>query len=43
MKVLSRRFKAARRSISGLRADEVAVMVLLAHLQAADVDKRKAA
>lgn len=42
-KVLSRRFKAARRSISGLRADEVAVMVLLAHLQAADVDKRKAA
>jgi DNA topoisomerase I len=42
-KVLSRRFRAARKNTSGLRADEVAVMVLLAHLQVADTDRRKAA
>jgi DNA topoisomerase-1 len=43
MKVLNRRFKAARKSTSGLRADEVAVMVLLTHLQAGDTSRRKAA
>jgi DNA topoisomerase-1 len=43
MKVLTRRFKAARKSTSGLRADEVAVMVLLNHLQIGDASRRKAA
>jgi DNA topoisomerase I len=42
-KALHRRFKAARKNTPGLRADEVAVMVLLAHLQAGETGKRKAA
>jgi DNA topoisomerase I len=41
--VIDRRFKAARKSTSGLRADEVAVMALLAHLQAGENGRRKAA
>ena len=41
--VIDRRFKAARKNASGLRADEVAVMALLAHLQAAETGRRKAA
>jgi DNA topoisomerase-1 len=41
--VIDRRFKAARKSTSGLRADEVAVMALLAHLQAGETGRRKAA
>jgi DNA topoisomerase-1 len=43
MKLLRRRFKTARKSTSGLRADEVAVMVLLTYLQAGDISRRSAA
>lgn len=42
-KVISRRFKSVRKNTSRLRAAEVAVVVLLAHLQATDADRRKAA
>jgi DNA topoisomerase I len=42
-RVLSRRSKAPRRNTSGLRADEVAVMMVLRHLQARDSGRRKAA
>jgi DNA topoisomerase-1 len=42
-KVLERRLKSARKSASGLRADEVAVVVILKYLQAKDSSRRKAA
>jgi DNA topoisomerase-1 len=43
VKVLSRRSKTARKQTSGLRADEVAVVAVLKHLQVKDSGRRKAA
>jgi DNA topoisomerase-1 len=43
VKVLRRRTKVARRNTPGLRVDEVAVVILLMHLQVRDSGRRKAA
>ena len=43
VKLLSRRFKMARRNVAGLRVDEIAAIALLTHLQGKDSGKRRAA